>query len=149
MPNGVGIASIIISVITALGVWLSARESRKATTTNTTASGRVEMEKEAYERARALDVQTIERQERRILELEEEARETEIEFKQLHHANANLEDRSDRLSSENRALRESLHELQVRVTRVQRGMNPESTEKIRIRETDTNPINPEVRNGRE
>jgi hypothetical protein len=149
MENGIGIASIIISVIGALGVWLSARESRKATTTNTTASGRVEMEKEAYERARALDVQTIERQERRILELEEEAREAEIEFKQLHTANANLEDRSDRLSSENRVLRESLHELQVRVTRVQRGMNPESTEKIRIRETDTNPIHPEVRNGRE
>jgi hypothetical protein len=68
-----GIASVIISAITALGVWLSARESRKATTTNTTSSSRVEMEKEAYERARALDVQTIERQERRINELEEEA----------------------------------------------------------------------------
>jgi TolA-binding protein len=142
-----GIASVIISAITALGVWLSARESRKATTTNTTSSSRVEMEKEAYERARALDVQTIERQERRINELEEEADETEIELTQLHTANANLEDRSDRLASENRQLREALHELQLRVTRVQRGMNPESTERIRIRETDTNPILPEAGNG--
>jgi TolA-binding protein len=144
-----GIASVIISAITALGVWLSARESRKATTTNTTASSRTEMEKEAYERARALDVATIERQAQRLRELEEEADETEMELKQLHTANANLEDRSDRLSSENRQLRESLYELQVRVTRVQRGMDPESTEKIRMRETDTNPMQPEVRNGRE
>jgi TolA-binding protein len=145
--NGVGIASIAVSLVAALGAWLSARESRKASTTNATASGRVEMEKEAYERARALDVATIERQAKRLKELEEEADETEIELRQLHTANANLEDRSDRLAYENRQLRQVVNELQIRVTKVQRGMDPESADRIRIRETDTNPILPEANNG--
>jgi predicted nuclease with TOPRIM domain len=92
------------------------------------------MEKEAYERARALDVATIERQAKRLKELEEEADETEIELRQLHTANANLEDRSDRLAYENRQLRAMVNELQIRVTKVQRGMDPESADRIRIRE---------------
>lgn len=149
MPNGVGIASIVISIVAALGAWLSARESRKATTTNTVASGRVEMEKEAYERARALDVETIERQDKRIKELEEEAEDTEEDLRQLHHANDQLLERSDRLASDNSRLREAVYDLQQRVTRVQRGLDADSTEKIHMRETDTNPMTPEVRHGRE
>lgn len=149
MLNSLGIASILVSIIAAIGAYLSARESRKANVKNTDASGRVEMEKEAYQRARAMDVATIERQEKRIKELEEEADDTELTLKQIHHANNQLLERSERLSAENRQLREVVHDLQVRVTRVQRGMDPESTEKIRMRETDTNPMMPEAKNGRE
>lgn len=147
--NSVGIVSIVISVVAALGAWLSARESRKANTTNTTVSGRVEMEKEAYERARTYDKDTIERQNKEIRELREELEDTEIELRQLHHANAQLDERNERLEDANRKTRESLAELQHRFTRFQRGMDPDSTEKIRMRETDTNPMHPEVRNGRE
>src|SRR5690349_13999320 len=116
-----GIASIIISLIAALGGWAAARESRKATTTNTVTSGRVEMEKEAYERARALDTETIRRQEEKIDKLEEEAEEADRDIQQLHYANDQLRQQNERLVADNRRIREALTELQVRVTRMQRG----------------------------
>jgi peptidoglycan hydrolase CwlO-like protein len=140
MGNSVGIASIAISVIAALGAWLSARESRKASTTNANTSSRVVLEEEAYQRARVYDKETIERQRQEIKELRDEAEDHEEDIRQLHTANSNLYEQNQRIMAQNTQLSQAMAELQQRLTRMQRGMDPDSTEKIRIRETDTNPM---------
>jgi predicted transcriptional regulator len=140
MGNTVGFASIAISIIAAVGGWLAARESRKASTTNTNTSSRVVLEEEAYQRARAYDKETIERQSNELRELRDEAEEHEADIRQLHTANSRLNDQNEEIMIQNRRLSRSLAELQERLTRMQRGMDPESTERIRMRETDTNPM---------
>jgi predicted RNase H-like nuclease (RuvC/YqgF family) len=140
MGNSIGIASILISLIAAVGGWLAARESRKATTTNTNTSSRVIMEEEAYQRARVYDKETIERQKTEIMELREEAEDHEEDIRQLHTANDRLYEQNQEILAQNQRLSRSLLELQERLTRMQRGMDPDSTEKIRMRESDTNPM---------
>lgn len=65
------IASILVSIIAGVSGWLAARQSSKAAVTNNQTSGRVEMEKEAYERARKLDTETIDRQDKELKELQD------------------------------------------------------------------------------
>lgn len=65
------LAAIFIAVIGALASWASHRASTKAVLKNTETSNRVEMEKEAYERARKMDVETILRQDSELSELGE------------------------------------------------------------------------------
>lgn len=61
------IVSIAVAAIAAGGAWASQRASSKAATVST----RMDAEKEAYERARAFDLQTIERQQEEIKVLRE------------------------------------------------------------------------------
>lgn len=99
--TGVAIASIIVSAIAAVGGWLSARESRKANQTNVTASGRVEMEKEAYVRARKLDTETIERQDKELKELEAKNEKLEAKLNAVQEQNAQLNEDVERISRDN------------------------------------------------
>lgn len=66
------IASLLVAIVAALGAWSAQRASARASITNTNTTSRVDMEKEAYDRARAFDTETIRRQDERILELEAE-----------------------------------------------------------------------------
>lgn len=68
----VNIATIIVALIAAAGAWASQRAASKASTQNTVVGGRVDMEKEAYDRARAFDTETITRQNHEIEELRKE-----------------------------------------------------------------------------
>lgn len=68
------IVSIAVAVIAALSAYASQRAAARASTINTTTTSRVDMEKEAYERARTYDTETIRRQDEEILELREEVR---------------------------------------------------------------------------
>jgi TolA-binding protein len=149
------VSSIIISIIAATGGTLAARQAAKAQMKNVTTTSRVEMEKEAYERARKMDTATIEQQERKIAKLEGEVEELEAKveeqddsLRQLHYANDKLHQDYQMSLADNRRLREEIAQLRVRFTRFERGMDPESTERIRLRETDTNPVG-DYRNGRE
>lgn len=63
------IAAILVAVVAALGAWASQRAASKSALTNTLTSGRIAMEAEAYDRARALDTETIRRQDVEIEEL--------------------------------------------------------------------------------
>ena len=56
------IGAIVVALIAALGGWASQRAASRASRINTSVSGRLEAEQGAYERARAFDVETIERQ---------------------------------------------------------------------------------------
>lgn len=67
--NAVNIATIVVALIAALGAFASQRASSKATIQNTQTGGRVDMEKEAYERARGFDTETISRQDKELQEL--------------------------------------------------------------------------------
>ena len=61
--------TILVAVIAALSAYASQRAAAKATTLNTSTTSRVDMEKEAYDRARKFDIETIERQDAEIAEL--------------------------------------------------------------------------------
>lgn len=61
---------LAIAAFTSLAALASQRSASKASTMNADTASRVEMEKEAYNRARAFDTETITRQDKRIEELE-------------------------------------------------------------------------------
>lgn len=63
---------VIVAVVAAFGAWLSQRAAAKANSSNLVVSGRLEAEREAYNRARVFDLQTIERQDIELKELREE-----------------------------------------------------------------------------
>ncbi len=63
------IITIIVAVIAAGSAYASQRAAARASTMNVNTTSRVDMEKDAYERARKFDIETIERQDREIEEL--------------------------------------------------------------------------------
>lgn len=65
----IDLGAILVAAVAAFGAWAAQRAAAKASKQNITASGRLDAEKGAYERARAFDIQTIERQETEIKEL--------------------------------------------------------------------------------
>lgn len=177
-------ATILVSLIAAVVAVATNRSSNKASSVNVSTSGRVEMEKEAYERARKLDTDTIERQDREVhealdkndklearletvqtqnIKLNEDVARISKDNYQLHRENVRvlelneqmlaenkrLREQGDRIIKDNARLSEEVGVLRLRVTKLQRGIHPDSTERIRERETDTSPMMPEVVNGRE
>lgn len=65
----IDLGAIIVALIAAFGAWAAQRSASKTSKFNTTFSGRLDAERGAYERARAFDIETIERQEAEIREL--------------------------------------------------------------------------------
>lgn len=63
------VVSVSVALIAALAAWASQRSAAKASTLNTLTVTAVDREKEAYERARAFDTETIRRQDEEIAEL--------------------------------------------------------------------------------
>lgn len=147
MTTGQIISAIVVSIVAATGSWLAARQGAKAQMKNVATSSRVEMEKEAYERARKMDTETIASQEKKIVKLEGEIEELEVkveeqenDIRQLHYANNKMHQDNQLSLADNRRLREEVAQLRLRFTRLERGLDPDSTERIRVRETDTNPM---------
>lgn len=79
----VNLASVLVAVVAALAAILSQRAIAKASVINTTTSSRVDMEKEAYDRARSYDTETILRQDKEIDELREDNKRLHSEVKKL------------------------------------------------------------------
>lgn len=73
--SSIDLASIIVALIAGAVALSTARASNKASKLNVQTTSRVDMEKEAYQRARALDTGTIERQDAEIEELRQELKE--------------------------------------------------------------------------
>lgn len=86
-----GIVSVLVAVIAAAAAVLSQRSVAKASTENANTSSRVDMEKEAYDRARAYDTETIRRQDAEIAELREDNNRLTSEVKALRLRIARLE----------------------------------------------------------
>lgn len=113
--------TLIIALSSTLGLYLTNRASAKASMTNTSVTARVELEKEAYDRARKYDTDTIERQDAEIEELRRELHEVkeqcELQIRDLKTAHA-IE----------------VGMLRTRIARIERGLPPDSEEEIRERE---------------
>lgn len=81
--DGSYIVNVVVAVIAGLSGYAAQRSSSKAAGKVKVESSRVDMEKSAYERARAFDTETIARQNRRIAELAREVRLLQEELKEL------------------------------------------------------------------
>lgn len=77
------IAGIIVTIVALLSAYAAQRAAAKASVSNTTTTSRVDMEREAYERARAFDIETIARQDKDLIDLRARVRELEMEVKHL------------------------------------------------------------------
>ena len=100
------LATIIVAAIAGVSALASQRAAARASTMNTQTTSRVDMEREAYERARAFDTETIARQDREIAELRAEIlslKATEssqhVEIMDLKSENKDLRKRIFRLES--------------------------------------------------
>jgi peptidoglycan hydrolase CwlO-like protein len=116
MDTGQIVSSIIVSLIALVSGWLAARASAKASTTNVVTSSRVEMEKEAYERARKLDTETIQRQDQELEELYQKVDTQSNDIQQLHHANNELRRDNDLILADNRRLQDEMWSLRREFT---------------------------------
>lgn len=87
------VGGIVIALIAAFGAWAAHRSAGKASVANTTVSGKLQAEQEAYERARAFDVATIERQDKELKFLREENKRLHEELAEVKARLADLERR--------------------------------------------------------
>lgn len=92
--DGTSIASIIVAVIAMGSALASQRAASRASVLNTTTTSRVDMERDAYVRARTLDTETIRRLEKENADLRKEqaeSRRVEAELrKQLNEVQQEL-----------------------------------------------------------
>lgn len=110
------IASVAVAAIAALGMWASSRSAKKAMVQSTSISSKTDKEiaeTEAYARARKLDIETIERQDREITEVREENHEIKLENMALRDHVKDLSDRTKTLSEKVRALEQVIANMQT------------------------------------
>lgn len=93
------VRALFVALIMAWGGWAAARATGKANVKVSDSDNRVQMEKEAYERARKLDTETIERQDKEMNELRAE---------------------NTQLKEDNRALHAQVERLELRISRMER-----------------------------
>lgn len=105
--------TLLIAVVSALSAWASQRAAARATTLNTETTSRVDMEKEAYERARKFDIETITRQDAELEEVREK-----LEVARSEASAARAEARSAR--AEVREAHEEIDRLRKEVRSLQR-----------------------------
>lgn len=101
--------TILVAVIAALSAYASQRAAAKASNLNTTTTSRVDMEKEAYDRARKFDIETIERQDAEIAELRQD--------------NKDLHEKIDVARSEARAARQEAREAHAEADALRRELD--------------------------
>lgn len=101
--DAIDIGGILVAIIAALGAWAAQRSAAKAAS----AGSRLDAEKEAYERARKMDVETIQRQSAEILELRKMLAAANDEIRRLKLRMTKLEDISPELEE---LLRQRLEE---------------------------------------
>lgn len=119
--DAVSLASIAVAGIAALGAWASQRAASRSALVNTVAGGRVDMEKEAYARARDFDTETIARQDAEIAELRNR---NEAYDKKLEVMRETYE--------------EEIRNLRARIARLERGLSMNLEEILRERYREHN-----------
>jgi chromosome segregation ATPase len=168
------LAALITSALALFGVWVTSRNARKAAERNVvvTTSGEVEKarlaaETAAYERARKMDVETIERRDKEIKEIREQYEQVRSDnlhlnedVKRVDRENREVLEKSDQVMEQNRELiaqnreladevrrlRTEVRRLTERQTRYDRGLSPNDETPIRVRATDvaTDPMMPRI-----
>lgn len=95
----INLGAVLTAIIAAVGAWAAQRSASKANILNTEVSGRLEAEEDAFVRARAFDIQTIERQDRELRELREKNARLEEEAHQMRDEINFLKQRLARLEN--------------------------------------------------
>lgn len=95
-------AAIIVAVLALLSAGYTARQASKASTT----SVRTQAETEAYNRARKMDTETIEKQEKKIEKLETRVQHLEEQNDMLEQDNDRLRNRINRLENIEKRLKD-------------------------------------------
>jgi hypothetical protein len=93
------IGSVIVALVAAFGAWASQRAAARASQLNTMTTSRVDMEREAYDRARAFDTETIRRQDTEIEELRAQIHRQDLEIEDLRARNREQATRIFRLET--------------------------------------------------
>lgn len=109
-------AAIVVGVISVLSAIFSGRAAKAAAKYNSDASvitSRAQAETEAYQRARKMDIETIERQDSELEELRELNRKLRERVQAVMQINDNLREENIKLHQDNETLRR-------RVTRLER-----------------------------
>lgn len=109
------IIAVVISFIAAGSAYASQRASSKASTLNTQTTSRVDMEKDAYNRALVYDTDTIDRQDKEIKEVRDENRIVTESVKVLGKENERLREENISLRASNTALTAQVSSLMQRV----------------------------------
>lgn len=109
------VISFAIAIVAGLFAWASQRSASRASTTNTETITAVDREKEAYERARAFDTETIRRQDEELVELRADNRllhdrvtAAESEAREARAEAAAAKKESQEVRAENMQLRQAL-----------------------------------------
>ena len=97
----IDVGSIVVAIVAALGAVAAQRSASRAGQ----ASTKVQAETNAYERARKMDVETIERQSQEIAE--------------LRRRNSHLEQHIERLETDNDNLRRNLRTVERRLAKLE------------------------------
>lgn len=94
--SGADWAIVVVGVISLVSAFLSGRTARS--------TAKTQAETEAYARARKMDVETIERQDREIEEIRKNNQDLRTKVRALISANENLKQDNQTLHQENKAL---------------------------------------------
>lgn len=114
--TGANWAIIVVGLISVLGAYVSGRAARSAAKFNadaSTASSKAQAETEAYHRARKMDIETIERQNKEIEEIRKNNQD-------LRHKVRTLIADNGRLREDNNRKQEEIDSLLRRVDRLER-----------------------------
>lgn len=98
-------SGVLIALIGVISAWFSARAARNSAKFSADASmanERAKAETDAYERARSMDLKTIERQDEEIAELIDKVKSLEADNRELHKQNDALRSRVTMLEGRRR-----------------------------------------------
>lgn len=89
--DATNVVSIVVAGLAAAAAYASQRASTRASVLNTSTSTRVDMEREAYLRARQFDTETIRRQDDELHEVRQENQMLRLEIRDLRTRMTKLE----------------------------------------------------------
>lgn len=94
------VGAIVVALIAAAAAIAAQRAAAKATLSGTIVTSRTNMETEAYERARRMDVETIERQDEELIEARREIADLKTEVAKLREEMAEMRRRQSSIENE-------------------------------------------------
>lgn len=117
-------ATITVALISVISALLASRAAKTAAKFNSDASvtnSKIQAETEAYERARSMDIKTIERQDQEIEEIRQNSEKLREKVRMLMEHNERLRDENQRLHRDNETLMRRISRLETRFEGDQHG----------------------------
>jgi FtsZ-binding cell division protein ZapB len=118
MPAGSDLAAIVVALISVISAFLAGRAARNAAKFNSeaaVASSKTQAETEAYQRARKMDIETIERQDQEIEEIRDNSAKLREKVRMLMIDNDRLREDNQNLHADNDTLRRRITSLELKL----------------------------------